>query len=108
MEMSAMTLVYLSESNLLKKLNGMITSINAVIQKCRSTRNGFMSAFAMNPLITPGIKSPIIMRYETPTPKHFTAIAASNMTAALGYVSCDKAKKDELPRSRYRAHRDCR
>ena len=30
------------------------------------------------------------------------------MTAAFGYVICDKAKKDEVPRSRYRAHRDWR
>ena len=36
------------------------------------------------------------------------AIAASNMTAALGYVICDKAKKDDVPCSRYRAHRDWR
>jgi len=36
------------------------------------------------------------------------AIAASNMTAALGYVICERAKKDEVPRSRYRAHLVCR
>lgn len=62
MEMSAITLVYLSESSRLKKPKGMITSMNAVIQKWRSTRNGTWSAFGLNPLTTPGIKSPIMIK----------------------------------------------
>ena len=31
-----------------------------------------------------GIKSPMMMRYETPTPKHFIAIARSKKIPALG------------------------
>lgn len=79
-----MRLVYLRESNLRKKLKGIITSIKAVIQKCLSTKKGVASALELNPLITPGIKSPMIIRYDTPTPKHLTAMAASNITAAFG------------------------
>lgn len=107
-ETRAIKLVYLSESSRLKKPKGMMMSMKAVIQKCRSTKNGTSSAFGLKPLTTPGIKSPMMIMYETPTPKHFIAIAASNMTAALGYVSCESAKKDELPLSRYRAQRACR
>ena len=36
------------------------------------------------------------------------AIAVSKTTAALGYVICDNAKNEEVPRSTYRAHRDWR
>lgn len=62
MEMSAITLVYLSESSLLKKLRGMMMSINAVIQKLRSTRKGTWSAASLKPLMTPGIRSPMMIK----------------------------------------------
>lgn len=104
----AMILVYLSESRRRRKLRGMMTSINTVIQKFRSIRYGIDAALLSKPSTTPGIKSPMMIMYDTPTPKHLIAIAASKITAALGYVSCDRAKKDDEPRSRYRAHRDWR
>lgn len=82
--------------------------MNTVIQKWRSTKNGVSSALLLMPRTTPGIKSPIMMRYEIPTPKHLMAIAASKKTAADGYVIFERAKKEEVPGSRYLAQRDCR
>src|SRR6266566_515301 len=97
MDTSATTLVYFNESNLLKNAKGMMASMKAVTQKCRSTRKGISSALLSNPRMTPGIRSPIIIRYDTPTPKHLIAMAASNTTAAFGYVICESAKKDDDP-----------
>src|SRR3569833_2781282 len=99
METRATTLVYLSESRRRRKARGMMTSMNAVIQKLRSTKKGTWSALLSNPFMTPGIRSPMMIMYDTPTPKHLTAMAASNTTAAYGYVICERAKKDEEPRS---------
>lgn len=84
--------------------------MKAVIQKCLSTKNGAPPSSTLDekPLTTPGIKSPIIMRYETPTPKHLIMIAPSNTTAAVGYVIWLRAKNDEFPRSKYRAHLVCK
>jgi hypothetical protein len=47
----------------------------------------------------------MMIMYDTPTPKHLIAIAASNTTAAFGYVICESAKKEDVPLSRYRAQR---
>ena len=47
-------------------------------------------------LITCGIKSPIMIKYETATPKHFMAIALSNNKAADGYVNFDTEKNEDL------------
>jgi hypothetical protein len=107
-ETRATTLVYFNESSLFRKLNGIRMSMNAVIQKFRSTKNGTSSALSLKPLMTPGIRSPMMIRYETPTPKHLMAMAASNNTAAFGYVICEREKNDEVPRSKYLAHLDCR
>ena len=52
--------------------------------------------FPKEALITCGIKSPIIIKYETATPKHFMAIALSNNNAADGYVNFDTAKNEDL------------
>jgi hypothetical protein len=41
---------------------GRISYMKTVIQKCRSTRNGTASAPSWNPLITPGIRSPMMIR----------------------------------------------
>jgi hypothetical protein len=41
-----------------------------------------------------------MIMYETPTPKHLMAMAPSNTTAALGYVICESAKKEDVPLSR--------
>lgn len=101
-------LVYFKESRRLKKLSGMMTSMKTVIQKLRSIRKGTSAALPSKPSTTPGIRSPMMIIYDTPTPKHLIAIAASNMTAAFGYVIWERAKKEDDPRSRYRAHRDWR
>jgi hypothetical protein len=46
-----------------------------------------------NPAITFGSKSPQMIRYEIPTPKHLTAIAKSIIIAAFGYVIFEQRKK---------------
>lgn len=45
-------------------------------------------------VITSGIRSPMIIRYEIETPKHLMAIAASKRMARLGQVSLEMAKKE--------------
>ena len=51
--------------------------------------------------------SEALMRWEG-VPKHLIAIAASNITAAFGYVSWLSAKKLADPRSTYFEHLACR
>jgi hypothetical protein len=79
MDINAMTLVYFKESKRRRNERGITTSLavsvirtcqiqsrdaymKQVTQKCLSTRNGMASAPSLNPLITPGIRSPIIIR----------------------------------------------
>lgn len=56
--------------------------------------------------MTCGIKSPIIIKYDTATPKHLIAIAKSNKIATLGHVSLDIAKNDASRPSVRAAHLD--
>lgn len=128
---NAITEVYFNESKRLKNDNGMITSliisrtqkhqyINEVIQNCLSSKNGIDFDPGKILPTTCGIKSPMIIRYDTATPtlinthnynsgeipKHFIEMAPSKITAAPGYVRFDTAKNDECPRSILNAHRD--
>ena len=54
-----------------------------------------------------GIRSPTTTRYDTPTPKHFTAIAKSNTTLNCGYVICDSAKNEAFRSLAYFDTRAC-
>ena len=73
-------------------------NIKMVIQSRRSINIEY-SLINLSPkeaLITCGIKSPMMIKYETATPKHFMAIALSNNKAAVGYVNFDTAKNEDL------------
>lgn len=80
--------------------------MKAVTQNCRSIQ--IPVASPTKPCTTNGIRFPMMMRYDTPTPKHFMTIAPSNTTEAFGYVNWDKVKNDAFPLSIYLAHRDWR
>jgi hypothetical protein len=79
MDINAMMLVYFKESKRRRKERGITTSlailatrkseteemdayIKQVTQKCLSTRNGIASAPSLNPLTTPGMRSPMIIK----------------------------------------------
>lgn len=79
-----------------------------VIQNLRSARNANPADSLPKYSATPGIRSPMMIMYETPTPKHLMAIAASKTTAAFGYVIWDSAKNEDDPLSMYLEHRDWR
>ncbi|OMH84809.1 hypothetical protein AX774_g1657 [Zancudomyces culisetae] len=57
---------------------------------------------------TCGNKSPKIIKYDTETPKHFSAMAKSKSSAALGYVSPATAKKEDFLPGTFSAHRASR
>jgi hypothetical protein len=62
MEINATMLVYFKESRRRKKDKGITMSMKAVTQKPLLTRKGRASTFSLNPLTTPGIRSPMMIK----------------------------------------------
>lgn len=54
-----------------------------------------------------GIRSPTTIIYDTPTPKHLIAIAASNNIEDAGFTTCANEKNDTFFKGPYLAIRDC-
>ena len=84
---------YLSEFSFFRKQSGPITNsmMRVMLKFLLSSREFLVKTKRIN-----GIRSPTTMMYEMPTPKHFMAMARSNMMLRLGLMSCAREKNDAL------------